>query len=701
MKSRGRICRFLFLVVTVALLVVSLAGATTAAARTGATTYYVDATNGNDNNSGTSPSSAWQTVFKVNSFEFSPGDSVLFKRGEVWRERLVINSSGSPNNPITFGAYGTGNKPSLLGSVERNDASDWQEDEDNIWSAVVPKDGDELLINPSFDENIEGWTLSTGGSADASLYRDAAVYDSAPAGVRINCTSNAPGDGQSWLYIFSGGISVIEKEWYVLSFKIKGSSGFDIPVINLLASTSPDEYFAVKSKPIRWFFHIDTEWKTVNVYFLANTTADDGLILIDLVNLPAGESVHLDTLSFRKCGKIPMYADTGNLIFNNEESVGIRVDFEEELDTRGEFWSDPDTGRLELYSPDNPASCYSDIECALGDPTTPIVCISDKSYVIVEDLDVRYGGGHGIRIENNANNVIIRNCDVSYIGGSLIYSPEYADFDFGPGTGFLRLGNGIEIWENAHDCTIEGCRVWEAYDEGITNQGVNPNNQYNLYYRNNLIWNCERSFQIWDLPESSTMTNIYVEGNVCLGAGFGWGHKQRPDPHGSHLGFFVSTAKGENIVVRNNVFYEAAYCAFFCDWTDASLAGLMLDNNYYYQKSGEMIDFKFDVKYTMEQFSKYQKQKGYDLHSLTGDKGVVIEAARAMTRAEDIELLNQLFSQTDALEPTKNEGVTIWGADYVPTRIGISILVGSIIGIVVIITGVIIFVRKKKRVSKQ
>ena len=628
------------------------------------------------------------------------GDSILFKRGEMWRERLMFSSSGNSNNPITFGAYGTGNKPLLLGSVERNDASDWVNEGGNIWSTIDLRDGNELLSNPSFSTDTDGWYFSVGGNANANIYRDTEIYDSAPAGVRIDCTSNVPGDGQSWLFVSSGGLHIEEDTWYVLSFKAKGSSEFDVHTINLLKGDAPHNYYSIKYRPVIGYFQISTEWKMVNVYFLADIMANDGQILLDFQNLPGGESVYIDTLSFQKCGRTPLYADVGNLIFNNEESVGVRVDFMKDLDAQGEFWFDSDTGQIKMYSTNNPADHYSDIECALGstvyrdlwDEESIIYIMAD--YITVENLDLRYAGVDGIRCEE-VGNVIIRGCDISYIGGSLIYSTEYIDFDFGPRTGYLRYGNGITFWENAHDCTVEGCKIREVYDEGITNQGQATNNQYNLYYRNNLIWNCERSFNIWDNPESSKMSNIYVEGNVCIGAGFGWGHKQRPDPHGSHLGFFESTAKGENIIVRNNVFYEAAYCAFFCDWRDDSLAGLMLDNNYYYQKSGEMVVFNWHTKYPVEQFSKYQSQKGYDLHSIIGDKEAVQEAARAMTREEDLDLLNELFRRTDTLEATKNEGVTIW-EPYSP-REALFILIGAVIGIGAVITGVIIFIRRRRK----
>lgn len=74
-------------------------------------TYYVDATNGQDSNNGLAITAPWKTIAKVNAITFQPGDQILFSRGEVWREALIPSSSGSLGNPITFGAYGSGNKP--------------------------------------------------------------------------------------------------------------------------------------------------------------------------------------------------------------------------------------------------------------------------------------------------------------------------------------------------------------------------------------------------------------------------------------------------------------------------------------------------------------------------------------------------------------------------------------------------------------
>jgi parallel beta-helix repeat protein len=115
-------CLFLIAVIT-----------TTAAA---GTVYYVDATNGRDYNNGRSPSSAWQTITKVSDQYFNPGDTILFKRGQEWREVLRTRTSGTSSNPIIFSAYGSGALPVINGA---DLISGWSRTSgyDNVWQAAV------------------------------------------------------------------------------------------------------------------------------------------------------------------------------------------------------------------------------------------------------------------------------------------------------------------------------------------------------------------------------------------------------------------------------------------------------------------------------------------------------------------------------------------------------------------------------------
>jgi Glycosyl hydrolase family 10 len=81
---------------------------------TGPLVYYVS-NNGSDSNNGLSPSAPWQTIAHVNAQTFTPGTSILFQNGGVWREQLNIAQSGTAGNPITIGAYGTGALPRITG----------------------------------------------------------------------------------------------------------------------------------------------------------------------------------------------------------------------------------------------------------------------------------------------------------------------------------------------------------------------------------------------------------------------------------------------------------------------------------------------------------------------------------------------------------------------------------------------------------
>jgi len=99
--------------------------------------FYVDAAHGSDGNDGRSPGSAWQTIAKVNGSAFHPGDQVLFMNGQMWREQLVVSSSGTVGEAIRFGTYGTGQPAQVLGSVAKNSSADWSYESANLWFTTV------------------------------------------------------------------------------------------------------------------------------------------------------------------------------------------------------------------------------------------------------------------------------------------------------------------------------------------------------------------------------------------------------------------------------------------------------------------------------------------------------------------------------------------------------------------------------------
>ncbi len=94
--------------------------------------FYFDSVNGNDSNTGTSPSQAWQSLSKFNSATFQPGDHIYFKAGCTWNGCMEIGDawgpaqgSGTAANPIVIDAYGDisnkNNKPRINGYPYGND----------------------------------------------------------------------------------------------------------------------------------------------------------------------------------------------------------------------------------------------------------------------------------------------------------------------------------------------------------------------------------------------------------------------------------------------------------------------------------------------------------------------------------------------------------------------------------------------------
>lgn len=132
----------------------------------GATTYYVDATGGDDAKDGQSAATAWKTIAKVNGVSFVAGDQILFKRGEVWRESLVPASSGAAGSPILFDAYGTGDAPTITGAQDLP-ASSWTLDSGNIWKASITSSSFNYIL---FGGSSWGLKHTTGKSSCVAPY---------------------------------------------------------------------------------------------------------------------------------------------------------------------------------------------------------------------------------------------------------------------------------------------------------------------------------------------------------------------------------------------------------------------------------------------------------------------------------------------------------------------------------------------------
>ncbi len=257
-------------------------------------------------------------------------------------------------------------------------------------------------------------------------------------------------------------------------------------------------------------------------------------------------------------------ADIGNVILDHGDAGclfkrGSRASLLQDRD----FWCDPATRRVLVRSDaGNPASRWTSLEAA-----EKILVIDEGAAhdVVYDSLALRYGAAHGIG-GGGVKRIVIRNCDITWIGGGYLYVDTL-------GNG-VRYGNGIEFWGGAEDVLVEGCRVRQCWDAGLTNQSNVPGAiQRSIIWSKNEVSACEYSYEFWQQGDDAVARDVRLEGNVFRDAGAGWGHLQRWNPNAAHLMFYDTTVPTPGFAVTDNVFAhsEDVLARFFNVWRGGSL----------------------------------------------------------------------------------------------------------------------------------
>lgn len=539
-----------------------------------ATDYYVDSRLGSDSADGLTPKTAWRSLDRVSGAkEIQPGDVVRFKSGEVFRGGLKP-SSGTPDKPVVYTSYGKGLKPSFWRSVPLDKESDWVKVEDCLW-ATKPTTIRSIGDAGGF-LNGGGWSLHQESGAKVRY----SVEEQANGQARYRFLCEKTGSASNHVQWINSPFSIEKGAFYRLSFDIKASKATSLNA-NLMMKDSPwSGYGAIVAGAIK----AGPESTRCSVVFRSERDASDARLTVYFGGIGDDVDIEIANMTTDRV-EIDAYdfgPDVGNIILDGKKAAFKRWSIKDRtlddgktkligLNIQDDFCFERSEGRVWFYSKENPAKVYQSIEAAV---MSHVVDHSNVHDVVFDGLDIRYGSAHGFG-GAASKRLVIRNCDIAWIGGGDQYRQG------GEGRR-VRYGNGIEFWADAEDHLVEGCRIWEVYDAAITNQGSGVNAEKNIVYRNNLIWNCEYSFEYWNRDEESITENVLFEDNVCLYAGFGWGHEQRPDKNGRCLMFYSNTAQTKGFVVKNNIFANALESLVRSDkdWTPEQPK---LDGNVYWQ----------------------------------------------------------------------------------------------------------------------
>lgn len=561
-------------------------------------TFYVDSQTGQDSNDGQAPEHAWRGLERVNTATLQPGDTVRFRRGGQWRGSL-FPVSGDETGPVTYTSFGEGEKPLILGSLPRNRPQDWVQVSDKIW-ATLPM---EYQVGQAVTDLQQGqWSRHHEAGARVELTR---VPDPAGAIVRLVCTQS--GSATNHVQLWGPTVRAEKGSILLFTFRARSNKPFRLSGITITESGHPWKCVASSTAECS----VGTDWTVCKAPLHVMHNSESGRFHLSLGRLLPAEAtfefqpqgLHLVTPNIAD----PLSVDVGNIIFDEGAVCGWKKWSADDLKKPYDYFYERSSQRVHLYSDGAPTARHRSIELAMA---RHVVNQGGKHHVVYDGLTIKYGAAHGFG-GGNTHHLIIRNCDLGYIGGAHQHTP--------PGGRPVRYGNGIEFWAAAHDNLVEGCRLWEIYDAALTNQGHGPDSkEIDITYRNNFIRNAEYSFEYWNNPGTAVTQNIRFVNNTCIDAGVVWSHQQRPDRNGSHLMFYSNTAVTSGIEVKYNIFYNAS------DWGSRYSAGWKvlpeMDYNLWFTKTG-IACWWFREK--IGTFDEYRQKTKLDAHSQFADPGFI------------------------------------------------------------------------------
>ncbi len=144
------------------------------------TEYFVNSIIGSDANPGTNSSSPWKSLNPVHAKRFQPGDIVNFACGSSWTKAtwesvLLIDESGTSENPITFRSYGEGEMPWF--------ANDGQ------WNKGIKITGDYIIVENLMVKNTGHACINIAKGAEHNIVRNC-EFTASGIGVHIQGSNN-------------------------------------------------------------------------------------------------------------------------------------------------------------------------------------------------------------------------------------------------------------------------------------------------------------------------------------------------------------------------------------------------------------------------------------------------------------------------------------------------------------------------------
>ena len=276
-----------------------------------AATYYVR-NGGNDAAAGTSESTAWATITKVNNAwsdgTIVAGDNILFRKGDIWHGTITVSRAGSSDNPITIGSYGTGEKPIITGFT---DIGSWTVHSGSVYRTTV-----------SSPENQTNMVVIDGQPVGMGRYPDNTWLSYTAATSTTIYDATLP-DSPNW----TGAEVVINKEYWITErCNITGhSSGTLTYTGGIYGSTSNNRRYFIQNDlrcvttDTEWYHDVDAG----RLYMYGNQSGRD-VKIATLNRLIYSNYAHIHIVGLKLVGSISHAVHLGySATYNRVEDCDI------------------------------------------------------------------------------------------------------------------------------------------------------------------------------------------------------------------------------------------------------------------------------------------------------------------------------------------------------------------------------------------
>lgn len=291
----------------------------------------------------------------------------------------------------------------------------------------------------------------------------------------------------------------------------------------------------------------------------------------------------------------------GFLLVDGALKVTKRVTLAE-LAAPWDFYSDAQY--LYVQATGNPTTLATSIQAA---PCLPGLVQVNSGRNVIRDLHLTGNGGHGVRGNNGASDVRVRDCLIDYIGGSFL---------IGSGDNTTRYGNGIELWIGSNRWLVDNNEVAYCYDVAFTAQGTSTATAIgwsDIMVRGNSFHDCTQSVEFWSdgtVYSGGGFVRVVIDANQCARAGWSPWTDVRPNTDTRVHLLTYNWVLPADITIQNNVFDDSrgSYAYFAYPPT-----GIVRRNNTIRLRPGSKI--RFQDAQTIEQSAAWVAATGAEIGS--------------------------------------------------------------------------------------